>query len=84
MPSAWRVQVIGESLRRSGLHAELEEYDVYALPPELRHRVLDVIVAQGAEFPMVLVNGEVACHSGIDLTAVARAAREAMNDDTCC
>lgn len=84
MPSTWRVQVIGEALGRAGVRAELDEYDVYALPPELRHRVLDSIVKQQAEFPMVLVNGEVACHSGIDLTAVLRAAWETMADDSCC
>lgn len=76
MPSAWRVRVIDERLRREGIRARLEECDIYSLAPELRHVVLDAVVAVQAGFPMVLVDGEVVSHDGVDLDAVLGAVKE--------
>lgn len=84
MPGAWRVHVIEERLRGEGVVAEVKELDIHALPAELRNRVTDVLAAERAEFPMVIVNGRVACHGGIDLEAVVRASREVLDDGSCC
>lgn len=84
MPSAWRAHVIAERLRQEGLRAAVDEFDIYRLPPEMRHLVLDVMVAEHASFPLVIVNQKVASHSGVDLEAVLRAAREAAAEDCCC
>lgn len=84
MPGAWRAHVIEARLRSAGVRAEVEELDIYALPAELRNRVTDVLVAERAEFPVVIVNGTVACHSGIDTDAVLRAAKEVPSGGSCC
>jgi len=70
MPSAWRVHAIEQYLRSLGSEIPVDEQDIYALSGDDRHVALDAIVTEGAAFPMVLVGGEVACHSGIDLDLI--------------
>lgn len=75
MPATWRAHVIAERLAAEGITADVVEYDLYALVDEERHAVLDAMVRDAAELPMVLVEGRVACAGDIDLEAVVAAAR---------
>ncbi|MBN1192166.1 MAG: hypothetical protein JXA36_00525 [Coriobacteriia bacterium] len=76
MPSAWRVRVVEKRLESVGIRALVSERDVYALDSADRAAVLDVLVGAEASFPMVLVNGAVVCHGGVDLDAVARSLQQ--------
>jgi hypothetical protein len=78
MPETWRARVIEEHLRAAGIAATVRACDIYALDGEERHAVLDAMVRDGAEPPMVLVRGRVACVGDIDFEAVCAAAREAL------
>lgn len=84
MPAAWRVHVIEERLRECGLDAEVRERDIYSAPPAEREEILAAVVKEKAAFPMVLVNGRIACHSGIDLDRIEGAAREVPRGVSCC
>lgn len=75
MPSTWRAHVIEEHLQASGISATVVERDIYALSGDERHAVLDAMVREGADAPMVVVGGRVACTGGIDLEAVLEATR---------
>lgn len=75
MPSAWRVHVLEQRIREAGFTVTVGECDVYALEPGDRTRVVDLIVAEQAEFPMVLVGDTIACHGTVDVDAVLRAIR---------
>jgi disulfide oxidoreductase YuzD len=83
MPSAWRVHVLEQRLREAGFNIGVSECDVYALEPADRTRVVDLIVAERAAFPMVLLDGAVVCHGGVDVDAVLRAIQEAPSDCCC-
>ena len=86
MPSAWRVHAISERLSAEGIIAAVRECDLYALVDAERHAVLDVMIAEHADPPMVVVGGTVACHGDLDLDAIVRVAKEVSgNDDgSCC
>lgn len=84
MPSTWRVHVIEAALRDGGFRLSVSECDVYSLPAAERTAVVDVLIAEHASFPMVLVRGRIACHGGIDLDAVLRAVREGDGDACGC
>jgi hypothetical protein len=70
MPGTWRAHVIAERLKEAGIQATVMESDVFVLEGDERRAVLDAVVAEHADFPMVLVGGVVACHGGIDLDTV--------------
>jgi hypothetical protein len=74
MPSAWRVHVIGARLAAEGIDAVVVEKDIYALEGADRTAVLDAMVRDGADLPMVLIGGVVASAGTLDLDAIARAA----------
>ncbi len=84
MPSTWRVHVIEERLSLEGIPAQVSECDVYALPKDERTTVVSTLIAERTSFPMVLVNGAVVSHNGVDLDAVVRAAREQLLEGDCC
>lgn len=86
MPSAWRVHVISERLALEGIVAAVRERDLYALVDAERHAVLDVMIAEHADPPMIVVGGTVACFGSLDLDAVVRVAREVSDRDNepCC
>lgn len=84
MPGTWRAHVIDERLRAEGIGAAVAECDLYALRDAERHAALDVMIAEHAEPPMVIVSGRVACYGEVDLDAVVRTAREVMCSDDCC
>lgn len=75
MPTAWRVHVIEARLEAEDLDIAVSDCDVYALPARERTRVADVLIAEKTSFPMVLVDGDVVCHAGLDLDAIVRAVR---------
>ncbi|MBN2848024.1 MAG: hypothetical protein JXP72_06195 [Coriobacteriia bacterium] len=70
MPGTWRAHVIAERLKAAGIPATVMESDVFVLEGDERRAILDAVVAEHADFPMVLVDGIVACHGGIDVDAV--------------
>lgn len=84
MPGAWRAHVIEEKLRQHGIAAAVRETDIYSLDGDERTAVLDAVVRQFADFPMVVVGGRVACFNGIDPGAVLAAAVGSGCDDDCC
>lgn len=81
MPSTWRVHVISERLRAEGIVAGVCERDLYSLVDAERHAVLDVMIAEHADPPMVVVGGTVACFGDLDLDAVVRVAKEVSARD---
>lgn len=77
MPPAWRVHVIRARLAAEGIDAAVIECDVYSLVGAERQAVLDAMVREGADLPMVLVDGVVVTAGELDLGAIVRAARGA-------
>lgn len=84
MPSTWRVHVITRRLRDEGIQAAVDEQDVYSLDPERRTTVVTTLIAEQTNFPMVIVDGVIACHGGVDADAVVRALRKGSADGGCC
>ena len=84
MPTAWRVHALEARLRAEGLDALVADRDVYALPAAERTRVVDVLVARQTSFPMVMVDGVVVCHAGVDLDTVVQAVRGGGDHAGCC
>ena len=74
MPSAWRVHVISERLSAAGMSARVRESDMYGLEGAERHAVLDALVRGADAYPMVIVDGAIACAGRLDLEAIVRAA----------
>lgn len=70
----WRVHVLQEGLREAGIDAEVVERDLMALEDEQRQAVLDVMIREDVDPPMVLVNNVVVCAGEIDAAAVVAAA----------
>ena len=79
MPSTWRVHVIAERLKQAGIDAFVRESDVFALEGLERAAASDAMIARGAEPPMVLVEGALACHGDIDLDAIEKTAEESAS-----
>lgn len=74
MPSAWRVHVISERLGAAGIPARVRESDIYGLEGAERHAVLDALVRGAEAYPMVVVDGAIACVGDLDLPAIVAAA----------
>lgn len=72
------------ALAAEGFRLPVADRDVYSLPGDERTAVVDVLIAEHASFPMVLVHGRVVCHGGVDLAAIIRAAREGTGDACGC
>jgi hypothetical protein len=77
MPMGWRVHVLQEGLHEAGIDAEVIERDLMALQGEQRQAVLDVMLREDVDPPMVLVNNVVVCAGEIDVAAAVLAARTA-------
>jgi len=84
MPTAWRVHALEARLRAEGLDAPVSDCDVYSLPAEECTRLVDVLIAEQTSFPMVLVDGTVVCHAGVDLDTVVQAVRGGGDHAGCC
>ncbi len=76
MAPLWQVDVIERRLASAGLDAVVMEHDLHGISGQERRAVLDAISAEGAGFPMALVDGVVVCHGTLDLDAVEAAVRE--------
>lgn len=76
MPGAWRARVVQARLESSGIPARVVERSLFELEGEERRAALDAMV-RGAEPPLVLVDGALACSGGVDLDAVVEAAKRA-------
>jgi len=72
---AWRVHVLRERLREAGIDAEVVERDLMALDGAQRQAVLDVMLREDVDPPMVLVDNVVVCAGEIDASAVVVAAQ---------
>lgn len=44
--------------------------------PEFGSRLIEQMLDEGADFPVVLIDDEIACHSGVDLERTISKARE--------
>lgn len=84
MPTAWRVHAIEAALAAEGLPGQVSDRDVYSLPAAERTRVVDLLIAEQTSFPMVMVDGEIVCHAGVELEAIVRAIRERSRSAGCC
>lgn len=74
MPVEWRLHVLEEKIRREvGGPFTIERLDLYGLPPLEQHEAIDAIMKAGGDFPVVLVDGTVACIGDIDADAIVRA-----------
>lgn len=75
MPVAWRLHVLEERLEREvGGRFTIEAVDLYALPPLEQHSAIEAVMKAGGDFPVVLVDGVVACVGDIDVEAIVAAA----------
>jgi hypothetical protein len=77
MPPSWRVHVLSEGLREAGIRAGVVERDLMALEGAQRQAVLDVMIREDVDPPMVLVDDVVICAGEIDVAAVVAAAQTA-------
>lgn len=74
MPVEWRLHVLGEKLGREvGERFVIESVDLYGLSPLDQHAALDASIAAKGDFPVVLVDGAVACVGDIDIDAITAA-----------
>jgi hypothetical protein len=75
MPATWRVHVLRARLAAEGIDATVIERDLYSLEGGERATVLDAMIRDGADPPMVLVDGVLACAGDLDVDATVVAAR---------
>ena len=72
MPVEWRLHVLEEKLvREVGKRFVIEPVDLYALDMDEQHVAIDAVMSSRGDFPVVLVDGEVACVGDIDADAIA-------------
>jgi hypothetical protein len=81
LPVPWRLHVLEERLKREvGDLFELESVDLYGLSPVEQHTAIDAIITSCGEFPVVLVDGAVACIGDIDSDAIVTAVAGRLAD----
>jgi hypothetical protein len=81
MPVDWRLHVLEEKLKReAGERFVINSVDLYALSPADQHVAITAIITQSGDFPVVLVDGAVACIGDIDAEAIVATASERMKD----
>lgn len=74
MPVEWRLHVLEERLKREvGDRFVINQVDLYALSPADQHAAITAIMTQSGDFPVVLVDGAVACVGDIDADAIVAA-----------
>lgn len=78
MPVEWRLQVLEDRLNGgSDEWCEIEAVDLLTVTTEERDAALDALLESGSDFPVVLVDGRVACVGDIDVEAVVTAVASA-------
>ena len=82
MPVAWRLHVLEDRLKREvGEVFVVESVDLYGLDMDEQHTAIDAVMAACADFPVVLVDGEVACVGDIEVDPIVAAlARRVAGD----
>ena len=72
MPVEWRLHVLEERLKRDfgGVFA-IEVTDLYGVSQAEQSAAIDAMMETRGDFPIVLVDGVVACVSDIDADAIA-------------
>jgi len=79
MPVEWRLHVLGEKLKREvGDRFVIESVDLYGLSPLEQHAAIDAIIQTCEDFPVVLVDGVVACVGDIHADAIVAAAAKRL------
>ena len=74
MPVEWRLHVLEEKLKREvGERFVIDSVDLYDLSPTDQHVAITAIITQSGDFPVVLVDGAVACVGDIDSGAIVAA-----------
>jgi hypothetical protein len=82
MPVTWRLHVLEETLvREFGGVFTVESLDLYGLSPLDQHAAIQAIMETGGDFPVVLVDGCVACVGDIETDAIAAAAARRLTID---
>lgn len=77
MPVEWRLHVLGEKLKREVAYRfVIESVDLYDLTADEQHVAIDAVMQAREDFPVVLVDGFVACVGDIDADAIVTAVRE--------
>jgi len=72
MSVPWRLHVLEERLKRVlGDRFVIESVDLYGLELDEQHTAIDAVMSSCGDFPVVLVDGEVACVGDIDADAIA-------------
>ena len=72
MPVEWLLHVLEERLKRDFGHSpELIVTDLYGVTPLEQSAAIDGMIETQGDFPIVLVNGVVACVNDIDADAIA-------------
>lgn len=77
MPSGFRLQVLESKLNGAGIKAQVDERDLYELGDAERTTVMDAMIHDGHDVPMVLVNGRIVCTNGVDIGGVILACKGA-------
>ena len=79
MPVTWRLHVLEERLKRDfGKVFEIETVGLYGVSPLEQSAAIDAMVETQGGFPIVLVDGVVACVSDIDADAIANQVDKAL------
>jgi len=74
MPVEWRLHVLEDRLKREvGPRFVIEAVDLYGLDMDEQHTAIDAVITTRGDFPVVLVDGVVACVGDIDADAIATA-----------
>ncbi len=79
MPVEWRLHVLEEKLKReAGERFVINSVDLYALSPADQHVAITAIITLNGDFPVVLVDGAMACVGDIDAGAIVAAVSERL------
>jgi len=74
MPVDWRLHVLEEKLtRETAAQFRIEVVGLYELEPLEQHEVIQLIMRDQVDFPVVLVDGVAACANDIEADAISRA-----------
>jgi len=72
MPVEWRLHVLEERLKRDfGEVFAIDVVDLYGVTPLEQSAAIDAMIETQGDFPIVLVDGVVACVNDIDADAIA-------------
>lgn len=83
MPVPWRLHVLEGRLEKEvDVRFTIEAVDLYGLPLPEQHTAIEAIITTCGDFPVVLVEGAVACVGDIDADAIVAAVARRTTDDS--